>query len=473
MKTLKTIKNLSLLLVVILVSFSCSNDDDNNNQMVEPPQELNIVETAQTSDELTSLVAAVIEADLVDVLSGPGPFTVLAPTNDAFDAFLSAGGWATVADVPDAALEQVLLNHVISGSIMSSDLVTAGSGYASTSATGAGDNPMSIYYDTSSGVRFNNVSSVIAGGADINASNGIVHVVDAVIGLPDIVTFATANPNFSTLVTALTTLTPATDFVSVLQGEGPFTVLAPVNTAFDAITIPTDESELTNILLNHVIGSALSSTDLVGLGSGYSNTLAEVPNNGGTNLSIYFDTSAGVSFNGISDVAVADVVASNGIIHAVDGVITLPTIATFATSNPALETLVAALDYADTGSPTVPYIDTVSDATAGPFTVFAPTNDAFGDVLAELSLTGFGEGAGELNAATTDAVLLYHIVNANVQSSQLQSGTVTTLGGDITADATAFTLTDPNDRVSNIITSLVDIQGVNGVVHVIDTVLLP
>jgi len=127
MKTLKTIKNLSLILVVTLVSFSCSNDDDDdNNQMVDPPKELNIVETAQATDALQRLVDAVIEADLVNVLVGPGPFTVLAPTNAAFDAFLNANGWASVADIPDAALQQVLLNHVISGSVMASDLIAGG-----------------------------------------------------------------------------------------------------------------------------------------------------------------------------------------------------------------------------------------------------------------------------------------------------------------------------------------------------------
>ena len=468
MKTLKTMKNLSLLLVVVLLSFSCSNDDDNNNPMVEP-QELNIVQTAQSSDALSSLVAAVIEAGFDDELSGPGPFTVLAPTNDAFMTFMNANGWATVQDIPDAALEQVLLNHVISGTIMSSDLVAAGSGYASTSATGAGDNPMSIYYNTSSGVRFNNVSSVIDGGADISTSNGVVHIVDAVIGLPDVVTFATANPSFSTLVTALTELTPATNFVSILQGEGPFTVLAPVNDAFAALPAIPEESALTQILLNHVIGGPASSTDLVDLnasGDFYTNTLAETP--GGENLSLYFDATDGVSFNGVASVAVADVVASNGIIHAIDGVITLPTIATFATTNPALSILVDALSYADTGSPTVPYIETVSDAAAGPFTVFTPTNVAFVDVLGELNLTALTD----LTTDQVDTVLLYHIVGANVQSSGLPNGTVGTLGGDITADNTAFTLTDANDRVSNIVTTLVDIQGINGVVHVIDKVIL-
>lgn len=284
-------------------------------------------------------------------------------------------------------------------------------------------------------------------------------------------------------LTSLAAALQATDLVTTLQGTGPFTVFAPTNEAFADLLAATgldlnnlstaEEALVKNILLNHVIiGSTVTSTNLVDAGSGYTNTAATGPNQ--ANLSLYFTTSNGVMLNGSSTVIDADNTASNGVLHIVDEVIGLPTIATFATSNDALSTLVAALAYADTGSPTVPYITTVSDATAGPFTVFAPTNGAFGDVLAELSLTGFGEGAGELNAATTDAVLLMHIVSGNVQSSGLPNGAVTTIGGGvITADNSAFTLTDPNDRVSNIVTTLVDIQAINGVVHVIDKVLLP
>ena len=461
MKTFKKMKNLPLLLLVVLVSFSCSNDDD-NNQMVTP-QELNIVETAQATAELSILVDAVIQAGLVDALTAPGNKTVLAPTNAAFTAFLADKGFNSLSEVPNDVLTQILLNHVIAGSNITSSALSGTTGYASTLADGPNSTKMSIYYNGSSGVTFNGVASVAI--PDVETSNGIVHVIDAVIDLPSIVTFATADSRFSTLVAALTDLTPATDFVSVLQGAGPFTVLAPVNDAFAALPAIPEEGPLTNILLNHVIGAAVSSGDLAGA-SGYTNTLAETA--AGENLSLYFDGTDGVSFNGMANVAVADVVASNGIIHAIDGVITLPTIATFATSNPALSILVDALVYADSGTPTVPYINTVSDATAGPFTVFAPTNDAFVDVLGELNLTALTD----LTTDQVDTVLLYHIVGANVQSSGLPNGTVATLGGNITADNTVFTLTDPNDRVSNIITTLVDIQGINGVVHVIDKVIL-
>jgi len=350
--------------------------------------------------------------------------------------------------------------------VPSSALAGQGSGYANTNATGAGGNKMSLYFDTSNGVRFNNVSSVIEGLADVTASNGIVHVVDAVIGLPDVVTFATADSRFSTLATALTTLTPSTDFVSVLRGAGPYTVFAPTDDAFDALpAIPSDENVLTQILLNHVIdGTAYSAGDLDGA-TGYENTMATTP--GGENLSIYYDGIDGVAFNGISNVAIADVVASNGIIHAVDAVITLPTIATFADSNPALTLLVEALEYADTGMPTVPYMETVSDSAAGPYTVFAPTNDAFGNLLADL---GQG-GLTDIPTETVDTVLLLHIVGGNIQSSELPNSDITTAGGGIiTADNTQFTLSNANGT-SNIVLSLVDIQGINGVVHVIDRVI--
>ena len=461
---MKFIFNLKTFLPVLLfafIAFSCSNDDDNNPAPVSAPT---IVELAQANPDLETLVNALLAADgdLVTVLSG-GEYTVLAPTNSAFDTFLAANGFASLDAVPTDLLSNILLNHVISGTVESTDLIGLGSGYSSTNATNADGDNLSIYFDTSSGVTFNGVSTVSA--ADVDASNGVVHVVDAVIGLPTVVDHAVANPSFSTLVTALTTLTPGTDFVDVLSGAGPFTVLAPVNDAFDALPAIPAEPELTQILLNHVIGANIASGDLSSAGSGYSNTLATEA--GGENLSIYFDTTEAVSFNGMSDVVQADVVAINGFIHAVDAVITLPTIATFATSNPALSTLVDALVYADSGTPTIPYIDTVSDAMAGPFTVFAPTNDAFGNLLTDLGVSALSE----IPTGTVDTVLLLHIVNGNIQSSGLPNGDITTAGGGvITADNTAFTLTNANGT-SNIVVELVDIQGVNGVVHVIDRVI--
>ena len=327
---------MTAIFLVVLGTQSCSNDDDNN--MVNPDPQ-NIVELAVATPELSSLVAALQAADgnLVAVLSGPGPFTVLAPTNDAFAAFLSDNGFSSLSAVPTDVLSQILLNHVITGEVRSTDLPSEG--YANTNATGAGGRNLSLYINTSSGVRFNNAGSVVANGADIEASNGVIHVIDGVLGLPSIVDHAAANPNFSTLVGAL----DGAGLVGAVNGFTEGTVLAPVNDAFVALgTLPTG-GELTQTLLNHVIASNVFSDDLVSAGSGYTNTLGETM--GGDNLSLYFNTDNGVRFNGISSVAQADVVATNGVIHAVDAVITLPTIATFATSNDSLSSLVAAFTF--------------------------------------------------------------------------------------------------------------------------------
>jgi uncharacterized surface protein with fasciclin (FAS1) repeats len=282
-------------------------------------------------------------------------------------------------------------------------------------------------------------------------------------------------------LTSLATALEATNLVTTLQGDGPFTVFAPDNAAFDALLQATgidlnnmsavELATVTNILLNHVIiGETISAADLTAGIAGYKKTAAVGPNS--TNLSLFFAAVSEVVLNGQSTVTAADKVASNGVLHIVNTVIALPTIATFATTNPALSSLVSALQLADTGSPTVPYIATVSDVTAGPFTVFAPTNTAFDNLLLELDPTG-NTTLGGLEPALVDSVLVYHIVSTNVTAAQLPNGEVTTLGGPITANNTAFNLTDVNGRVSNIVTTLVDIQAVNGVVHVLDKVLLP
>lgn len=465
---MKTLKKLPLLLAIIAL-WSCSNDDDNSSP-VNDPQPMNIVETAQATADLSSLVAAVIEADLATTLSGSGPFTVLAPTNAAFAEFMSTNGWADVTEIPDAALEQVLLNHVISGTVTSTGLSSLGAGYTNTLATGAGGNNMSLYFDATSSVKFNNLATVIT--PDVTASNGVVHIIDKVITLPSIVDHASNNPGFSNLVSAL----GAADgnLVNVLNGAGPFTVLAPDNTAFSNFLsannfasladVPTDV--LSQVLLNHVINGAISSTDLTGLGNGYTNTSATGAGN--NSMSIYYNTDSGVKFNGISTVTTADVVGTNGIIHAVDTVIGLPTVVDFATADPNFSSLVAAL----TRESSFTYVATLSTANGtspAPFTVFAPTNTAFVDLLTELNLASLAD----IPTATLESTLNTHVVtNANVQDSGLSDGMmISTLGGMLTANVTGgATLTDPNNRVSNI--TFTNVQAANGVIHVIDKVLL-
>ena len=316
-------KNLFKIIPILLISLttlqSCNNNDDDNVEDVST-----IVNLAVDSADLTSLVAALDRANLVSALNGEGPFTVLAPTNDAFAAFLSANNFNSLEDVPVDILTKILLNHVISGSLISTDLST---GYANTLATSAASQtPLSIYVDTSNGVRFNGVSSVSA--ADILAVNGVIHKVDAVIGLPNIVTFATADPNFSTLVSALTRSDLTTDFVGVLSTDSatapaPFTVFAPINDAFNRLLIELDLASLSEIdeptldivLKYHVVGGAnvLDSnlTDNLTVSTLSGDITADIT--GGARLT---DPTGRVS-----DIIATNVQANNGVIHAINKVI--------------------------------------------------------------------------------------------------------------------------------------------------------
>jgi uncharacterized surface protein with fasciclin (FAS1) repeats len=316
-----------ILLTAAIIFSACSDDDDNTTPTPDP---LNIVETAQATEDLSSLVAALqaADGDLVNVLSG-GEFTVLAPTNAAFDNFLADNGFANLSEVPTDVLANILLNHVISGTVLSTTLTDAGAGYTTTNAT----------------------------------------------------------------------------------------------------------------------------------------------NEDGDNLSIYFNTTTGVTFNGTSSVAQADVEATNGVVHIVDQVIGLPTIATFATADPTFETLVAALTRPDLEVPFVTILSTTDPTYGIPLTTFAPTNEAFGDLLVEIG----ADDLSQIDVNLLTAVLLTHVVaQANVRAEDLaQDLPVVTLSEEtLTVDLTnGAQLVDPNGRVANIIAN--NVQAINGVVHVIDKVVLP
>lgn len=321
MKTNFKFLRLSLVCLITLSFFNC--DDDSNDDYNNTPEPLTIVETAQATESLSSLVAAVVEAGLVDTLNSEGPFTVLAPTNAAFQEFLNANGWGSVADIPDDALVQVLLNHVISGEVKSTDLVTLGSGYTNSLAVGPNNTNLSLYFNTTDGVKFNGISSVSS--ADIEASNGVVHVVDKVIGLPTIVDFAVSNPNFSTLVTALTREDLTFDYVGALSNASadPFTVFAPTNDAFanllDFLNATgledIDEPTLKATLDHHAVANAnvLSTqlTDDMPIETLGGTITANVT--GGARLTDMNDRT--------SDIIAVDVQAVNGVIHVINEVV--------------------------------------------------------------------------------------------------------------------------------------------------------
>ena len=317
MKTLSKLRVFALIFFAIAF-VSCDNNDD--------PVDNTITGLALRNSNLKILVQALTRADLATTLQGVGPFTVFAPTDAAFTTFLKTTPYATINDVPKDVLTQILLNHVVSGSVKSTALST---GYIKTLAKGSAStsNTLSMYVDLTSGVKLNGVANVTT--ADVMASNGVIHVVDGVIGLPTIVTHAMANPMFSTLVSALT-YNPQSGFAGVLSGttSSPFTVFAPTNAAFTAFLGETTYSSLSAIPANvlektlkyhvvtgaNVLSTALTKNQVITTFSGQTATVKFTP----TRL---LDVS-GRNCNIIA----TDVQCSNGVIHVLEKVL-LPTFA--------------------------------------------------------------------------------------------------------------------------------------------------
>lgn len=307
----------SLLLFGALFTFtSCGNDDDNGAE----PQ--NIVTFAENSDDYTILADALKAVNLDGVLSSDGPFTVFAPNNAAFLAFLESNdNWNSLADIPAATLTAVLTNHVLGGKVNSSDLVD---GYYTTlNSTDFNGAPTSLYVNLDDGVNLNGGPSVEA--ADVEVTNGVIHGIDAVIDLPTVVTFAVSNPQLSSLVAALTRADLSIDFVAALSGNGPFTVFAPTNNAFqNLLNSNADWNTLNDIpaaLLETVLSYHVSvagnvrSTDLTdGM---------NVPTLAGESLTVNLSGSNPVIEGGSSsaEVILADIQGTNGVVHLIDTIL--------------------------------------------------------------------------------------------------------------------------------------------------------
>lgn len=309
-------KIFSLVLLFGFISTAC---EDSTTEMETYSS---IYELTASDPDLSNLKAAIDKAGLASTLNQSGNFTVFAPSNAAFSQFLSANGFASLNDVPTAALKEILLNHVLGTKMMASQVAT---GYVSTMAKGSASSTrnLSMFVNTASGVKLNGVSTVTQ--TDLMATNGVIHKVDKVIGLPTVVTHVLANPNFSTLVSALTR-NDMPDFVGILGGStgSPFTVFAPNNAAFGSLlteinlpglaSIPTVTLE--NALKYHVVaGANVASTDIM-------NNMNVTTFQGGA---FTFTTTGGVKItdanNRMSNVIATDVQCSNGIIHVMDKVL--------------------------------------------------------------------------------------------------------------------------------------------------------
>jgi LPXTG-motif cell wall-anchored protein len=272
-----------------------------------------VVDIAVNDGSFTILVAALQKAELVETLSGEGPFTVFAPTDDAFADLLAQLDITAEDLLNHPQLSDVLLYHVVSGKVMSTDLSEG-----LEAETLKGDN---VTISLEGGV-FVNESEVVT--ADIEGSNGVIHVIDKVLVPEDfvletepeetIVDIAVNNGSFTTLVAAL----QKAELVEALSGEGPFTVFAPTDDAFADLLAQLDitaedllnHPQLSDVLLYHVVSGKVMSTDL--------SEGMEAPTLKGDNIMVSLE--GGVFIND-SEVVTADIEGSNGVIHVIDQVL--------------------------------------------------------------------------------------------------------------------------------------------------------
>jgi uncharacterized surface protein with fasciclin (FAS1) repeats len=267
-----------------------------------------VVDIVVNSTAHDTLEAAVIAAGLADDLSGAGPFTVFAPTDDAFKA-LPAGTLETLLADPTGDLADILLYHVVGAKALSTDLSND-----QVITTLLGKNVTVTISEA--GVFINNAQVTVA---DLEADNGVVHVIDAVL-LPPSVTVVDIVVN-STAHDTLEAAVIAAGLADDLSGAGPFTVFAPTDDAFKALPAGTLETlladptgDLADILLYHVVGAKALSTDL---SNGQAiTTLLEKD----VNVTI---SEAGVFINN-AQVTVADLEADNGVVHVIDAVLIPP-----------------------------------------------------------------------------------------------------------------------------------------------------
>lgn len=439
--------------------------------VVLPP--LPIATTARLNPNLSVLEEALLKfPNLVTELSGTTTdYTVFAPTNDAFVALLGLIGQNELDDIPEDVLLRVLQYHVVAGTELSTDLDNNES--LNTLLTDEGEtSPEQLTVSTTNGVQINGINVT---GPDVSVTNGVVHVVEGVL-VPElelsivntVVEPAYFNVNFTTLVTAL----ERAELVDNLINGTTLTVFAPTNTAFDDFIANSDftsaqdlleDPDLPNILLYHVLGTEVASTALPGLNGNPTNTIyAPTLSPGPTDLTdddtfVSLQIKDGALLTG--DVAINtdldDIDADNGIVHVLNGVLVPPTIVDLAVGDGRFATLATALGDAN-------LVETLNGA--GPFTVFAPTDDAFGNITIP---------TGQDLANT----LLYHVSNGNIVAGDLAAGdnTVTTRLDDggfqtFTLNGTSLAVTANSSTATVIIT---DIQGTNGVIHVVNEVLLP
>ena len=402
-----------------------------------------ITDIVVESPDHNTLETAVIAAGLAGTLAGPGPYTVFAPTDAAFDALGMTTINALLAD-PSGALTNILLQHVVNGVADGSNIFDG-----MKISNLAGEN---LEISTTGGLSVEGITISVA---DIKASNGVVHVIDAVISKPaSVVDIIVNSADHNTLETAV--------LAAGLQGalsdpNSTFTVFAPTDAAFAALdpavlnaALADPQGLLTQVLTNHVVAGTLEAS-FISDGLGVSNL-----SGGALDFAV---NGSSVTVNN-ANITVTSLQAQNGLVHVIDAVL-LPEL------RPAsvVDVIVNSPDHTtlETAVLAAGLEGTLSDPNAT-YTVFAPTDAAFAALDPAVLDAALADPQGLLTT-----VLTYHVVNGYAEAGRLFDGQrmATLQGSNIQFDLSA------GAKVNNANIIVTDIMTDNGIVHIIDAVLLP
>ncbi len=282
------------------------------------PSTVNSITQQAGVDNYNAFSAAVSKAGLTQTLNDPSAnVTVFIPTDAAFSTTASRLGFASatamVEALPAAALRSLLLYHVVPGSLRASDLQSAGT--TQPTEYSLNGQPARLTLDFTNGVSLTDAVLTQARVTKANTitRNGVIHEIDKVLvppGVLNLVQMAQLNPNFSSLVAAVT----QTDLAGTLSGAGPLTVFAPTNTAFTGAPAGLGTEQLRQVLLYHVVAGRVLASELRAAGSAVSTVQ-------GQSLLVGAGPSMIDSTGAPAAISVTDVIASNGVIHVIDRVL--------------------------------------------------------------------------------------------------------------------------------------------------------
>lgn len=442
----------SFLAVIAIATLTACSDNKNDGSPAASSK--NLVETAVENGNFNTLVTALEITGLDEALADPAAsLTVFAPTDAAFEALRQEIGNDAYANLlASDDLAGILLYHVAGTELTSAEVLAADGDFVNTLS---GKNVVVTLEGSTVMVNNATVTDI-----DLEASNGVIHELDTVIIPPSasITDIVVNGEDFSVLETAVV----QAGLAGTLSDGGPFTVFAPTNAAFEKLGQETieavleNESLLSNILEYHVIEGQVSkatAASLVGQSATMLNEEAAAID--AVDSGLYIDK---------SKISVTNILTSNGVIHVIDSVMIPDGVG--ATDGDVVDILAADANFSTlvTAVTEAGLVDTLKGE--GPFTIFAPSNSAFDNLPEGTLVTLLGE------IPTLSDILTYHVLPGEVDSAAAvaAAGTSVTMQN---GDEAAITSESGGLYIDGAQIIMTDIPAANGVIHVIDAVMLP